>query len=446
MGIVVLKNKRTHLLKWPLIGALLLLLIPVGGLAASNLSFNEVVEKAVKNTYDVRIAGVDIKISSVMREEALSLYYPSLSGRWNSEYVKDLANDASGITAVGNTVFGESTMYRNSFSLNASFGLYDFGTREMKVLAAGKNIEAKKTGLAQSVRDVKLKTAEIYTDLLLVSREMETKKELLDLYKDLALTKERLFFAGKIPKTDMVDEALKVVKTVDAIAGLRLKLKKSLEDLSVYTGEKYDGENIQLADLPEADFPKAEFKTEQLPEFKIYDLEIGKKEAELEILKNDRYPRFDFYSSYVWYGKDGSDYGRSIDEMESRNYLVGISATIPLFDGFKTSSQIQKAKLEIERLRLEKGKGIAEVMNRRTKLEETSRSLAEELKNRQEIVAGTEENLSMVSRLTAQKAAEYAELLNRKIELVHEKWEITRTKITQRSALLELQIFSEAMN
>jgi outer membrane protein TolC len=132
--------------------------------------------------------------------------------------------------------------------------------------------------------------------------------------------------------------------------------------------------------------------------------------------------------------------------MESKNYVIGVSGTISLFEGFKTGSRIQKAKLEIERLRLEKEKGIAEVMNRHKKIEETERSLATELRNRQEIVAKGEENLSMVRRLAEQKAVEYADLLNRKIELLNDKWEITRTKITRRSALLELQIFSEAMN
>ena len=293
---------------------------------------------------------------------------------------------------------------------------------------------------------MKLKIVGIYTELLLISRELEAKRELLDLYKDLALTKERLYLAGTIPKTDVVDEALRVVRMVDAIESLSLRLKKSLEDLSFYTGEQYETENIHMNNLPDERRTKVRFAAEQLPEFKIYELEIEKKTAELEILKNERYPRFDFYSSYVWYGKDGSNYEQSVDDMESTNYVIGVSGTISLFEGFKTGSRIQKAKLEIERLRLEKEKGIAEVMNRHKKIEETERSLATELRNRQEIVAKVEENLSMVKRLAEQKAVEYADLLNRKIELLNDKWEITRTKITRRSALLELQIFSEAMN
>lgn len=421
-------------------------LIPQGGLAISTLSFDEVIDKAVKNTYDVRIAILDIEISRVAREETLSQYYPSLNGRWNSEYVRDLGDQSSGITSVGNTVFGESTMYRNSFSLNASYGLYDFGTREQRVLAAEKDIASRKTNLALSVRDVKLKIVKIYTELLLISRELEAKKKSLALYKELALIKEKLYLAGTIPKTDVVDEALRVVRMVDAIESLSLRLKKSLEDLSFYTGEQYETENIHMDDLPDERITKVRFMASQLPEFKIYELEIEKKTAELEILKNERYPRFELYSSYVWYGKDGSNYEQSVDDMESTNYVIGISGTISLFEGFKTVSRIQKAKLEIERLRLEKEKGIAEVTNKHKKIEETSAALATELRNRQEIAAKAEEKLSMVRRLAEQKTVEYADLLNRTIELLNDKLEISKTEITRRSALLELQIFSEAMN
>lgn len=441
-----MKRKYRHLFKWPLIGALFLWLIPEGGLAISTVSLDEVIDKAVKNTYDVRIAGLDIEISRAEREETLSLYYPSLNGRWNSEYVRELGNQSAGITYVGDTVFGESTMYRNSFSLNASYGLYDFGTREQKVLAAEKDVEERKTNLALSERDIKLKIVKIYTELLLVSRELEAKKESLALYKELALTKERLYLAGTIPKTDVTDEALKVVRTVDAVENLVLKLKKSLEDLSFYTGEKYESENIIMNDLPDKSGTKAGFAAENLPEFKIYDLEIEKKTAELKIIKNEWFPRFDLYSSYVWYGKDGSNYEQSVNGMESTNYVIGISGTLSFFEGFKTNVRIRRAGLEIERLRLEKEKGIAEAMNRHKKLEETSSALATELRNRQEIVAKAEENLSMVSRLSEQRVVEYGELLNRKIELLNDKWETAKTEITRRSALLELHIFSRATN
>jgi hypothetical protein len=61
---------------------------------------------------------------------------------------------------------------------------------------------------------------------------METKQELLALYKERALTQERLYEAGKISKIEMTDDALKAVKAVDDIDNLALKIKGLLEDMT----------------------------------------------------------------------------------------------------------------------------------------------------------------------------------------------------------------------
>jgi outer membrane protein TolC len=108
-----------------------LVFFPFKAGAGERIAFNEVMDKVVQNAFDVKIAAKDIHISEAGKKETLSLYYPTLKGKWNSEYIKDLSGSQGDLTSVGNSVFGEPTSYRNSYSLNAEWLLYDFGARKI---------------------------------------------------------------------------------------------------------------------------------------------------------------------------------------------------------------------------------------------------------------------------------------------------------------------------
>ncbi len=410
--------------------------------SAQMLDFEEVTDRAVKNAYEVKISGIDVAISKAAKKKAYSLYYPTLNARWNYEYVKDLTDGTAQITSVGNTVFGENTMYQNYFSIAAQYNLFDFGSTNNKVLIAKKEVDVKKNVLSQSIRDIRLKVLNLYTDLLLNYKELESKKELLTLYKELSLTKERLHAAGLISRIEMVDDTMKVVKIIDAIDNLKLKFTSLLGDLSFYTGEGYQSEGLRVSDLKGKDDYDGGFDPERSPESRIYELEIQKKKAELAILQNDRLPQFGLYSSYVWYASDRSEIDNPFLYTKPRNYFVGISATLPLFEGFKTNADIEKAKLEIDRLKVEKGKKLAELTARHAKLNEAKKTYTNGIENQKDMLDKTEAKLTMTERLTEQKVIEWAELLKQKIELVNQRYELARAIIQRVSAVKELQILS----
>jgi outer membrane protein TolC len=424
---------------------LYLLFLPSGTLGGEKLDYEDVVKEAITHSYDIRMSVLDINISQSVLRQTKSLYYPELNTRFNSQYVKDLTGGTPQVTAIGSTILLQNTMYQNSLSVNASYNLYDFGSRGNRVQIADKDIQAKRAVYVQSMRDTKLKVLEVYRDLLLLSMELKSKKELLSLYKDLSLTKERLFVAGKILRVEMVEEAIKVVKTVDAIDNLKLKFISTLQDLSFYTGSKYDADSLEMAGFSEVEAATATpFDVEKSPEFKVYELEMEKKKAEIEVLRKERFPQFSLYSNYIFYGQDQATLNTSMGALSARNFFVGMMASMPLFDGFKNSARIEKAKLEMERLKVEKEKRLAELTTRYEKMRETRNFLVVGLKNQQEIAAKVNDNLSMVQRLTEQQIAEYADLLARKIEMALHRYELARTAVMKTASVMELMILSEA--
>ena len=412
-------------------------------LCAAAIDFDTLAEKALRHSQEVRMAGLDIRISQSAKKEALSVYYPTLSARWNSGYVKDLTDGTAQVTSVGDVILVENTMFQNALSLGIAYDLYDFGAKDERVFIAYRDVDLRRTIYVQSVRDMKLKVLGIYSDLLLAWKELAAKKELLGLYRELSAAKERLFAAGRVARVEVTNDALNVVKTLDEIDEVTLKINELLHGLSVYTGEDYTIEGLEVKGFSEEKEASGNFRVDMSPEWRMYELAIEKKRAEIEALERERYPRFAFNSNYTWYGQDLDRFNASVENIRSRNFFVGLSVTMPLFDGFKSSARIEKARLEMERLKIEKEKKVSELRSRQARLSDASRLYGMEMENRQEMLEKTGEKLSMVERLTEQKIAGHKDLLIEKIELVNRRLELAKVYITKASAVKELKLLTE---
>lgn len=408
------------------------------------LDFDEVTEKALRYAHDINMSALDVKISQAERKKALSLYWPTISSRWNTEYVKDLTDGTAQFTSVGNTVLVQNTMYQSSFMFISSYNLFDFGATSKKVLITNKDVDKRKVLYIQSIRDVKVKVLNTYTDLLTSCEELIAKKELLALYKELALTKKRLYEAGRISKIEMTDDALRAVKIIDDVDTLKLKFTTLLADLSFFTGESYDPERLKVSGFKDNKGVFTDvFKPENSPESKAYDLEIEKKRAEVQVLQRSLLPQFAAYSNYIWYANNPNEADTSAQYIKPRNFLVGVSITLPLFEGFKSTAEIAKAKIELDRLKVEKSRKLAELSNRYAKLSETRKTHVGNLTNRKDMLTKVEENLDMAQKLNKQQIMEWVDLLTRKIDLINEKFEVTKTMIAKISTIKEIQILSE---
>lgn len=417
-----------------------------GAVAIQTLDYDEVVEKALGNAHDIRLSRLDIDISRAERRRAYSLYYPTISARWNTEYIRDLTDGTAQINSIGNTVLLQNTAYQSSFLLMGSYNLFDFGGTQQKVSIADKDVGIRQAALRQSRRDIKLKVLSVYSDILISYEELGTKKELLTLYKELALTKERLYVAGKISKIEMTDDAVKVVKIVDDIDTLMLKLKGLLEDLSSLTGEQYSADNTKVNAFRECeeDDYKHEFDPESTPESRRYDLEMEKKRAELKVLQRAFLPQFGLYSTYALYGSDPTALDISAQYVKPRNFFVGMAITLPIFEGFKSPAEIEKTRLELERLKVEKAKKMTELAARHAKLSETRETYINGIAHQKAMLTKVEEKLTMAGRLSDQKEIEWAEYLNQKIDLVTQRFELAKAIISKTAIIKDLRILSEA--
>jgi outer membrane protein TolC len=129
--------------------------------------------------------------------------------------------------------------------------------------------------------------------------------------------------------------------------------------------------------------------------------------------------------------------------MSDRSYYVGLVANIPIFDGFKNRAQVEKARLELQQLQVEKEKKLSELSSRYEKLREQSRILGKSFDNQQEALTLAETAAMMKDRLAEKKIVEEVQRLRKQIELVTQRCELARAGILKAAAARELQIMAE---
>ena len=147
------------------------------------MSFELIVEKAIKKSYDLKIAEINEKISTAQIKEAKSEYYPTFSLNYGAGYDRDLSNGSSGFNSVGDTVLLGTTRYQNSAYARMQYNLFDFGIRGKKLAIAKKERDQKQIEYAKTLRNLKIEMADLYTKTLLSFKEIESNNRILILNK-----------------------------------------------------------------------------------------------------------------------------------------------------------------------------------------------------------------------------------------------------------------------
>ena len=427
---------------------------------ADTLDFDNILKKAVANSYDLKLANIDVKISQASVKEAKSDYFPTLKTGVNYEYNKDMQSDQSLVTSIGGTVVNQNTMFQDVASVSLNYNLFDFGVRSNKVLIAKKDVEAKKYTYNQVLRNLKLNTLQAYTQALLYYKEMRLKEDLLPVYKDMFAMKERMYEAGSVSKLDVMDEALDIARTIDSIDNLNKELKASIKDIESLTMESYESKNIKLDDFDASDIvpvsnvtvlkPRIEknvlfdsdLDLKNTPESKIFQAQIEGKKAELEVYKRQRYPQISFYTNYSFYGNAGTNPYTAIKDIESDNWLLGISANLMLFDGFKNQGSRQRLQNEVEKLQVQKEQKIHEISIKYKKSQEQAKLFEIELKDKQELLSDVDNKLTAIKKLTENQVTDKTTYLKQKAELLNQKIELEKSIINSVSTVKQLEIIS----
>lgn len=445
-----------------LLWALTALFIFSSGVRAETIYFNDILDKAIQKSFDLKIAQFDVDISKAGIKEARSEYFPLISVGFYNSYDKNLEQTNPSINSVGDSVLLGTTRWQNALSLGLQYNLYDFGIRGKKLYIAKQDRTQKEIEYEKNLRNLKIEMVDLYTRALLADKELTSSEELIVLNKELFGMYEDLNTAGTFRKTQVMDQALKVARLINRIDTLRTEIKNVLKDVTSKTGEEYVFNELEILDIysePESEQEEnieqvsnvieleieenAVLRPEELPEYRTYQLEIEKKKAELSILQRQRLPNFKFTTSYYFYGSNPDNYFESFNNFKHRSLSFRVASSLPVFDGFKNQAQREKVEFEIKKLEAQRDKQVNTIKNYYEKVLQESNDFELKNENQQYSLKLVKEKLEMLERLQNEKLIDKLTYLTQKTELINQKFELEKLKINNDANKYKLAVLTE---
>ena len=433
-----------------LISSCLMLFFTHGIAGAETLTYDGTMQEALDRSYELKIANVDVRLSENSVRTALSQYFPTVRGRANSEYLKDLQGNRSLASSLPSAVVGDQilptgTRFQNSVGVSLNYTLLDFGIRHRRLDIAKIDILSKKAAADQQSRDLQLRVLDTYTNALLNYRTLKARESILILYRQLFDLKKRLYQAGTASKVELAEVAIQQAQTLDDVESVRNDFHKNLNDLSYFTKREYDEHAVEVEEIPTvAEIQAADFQRENTPEARIYQMTLEQKQKEIEMLKRQYLPQFALYSNYNLYGTDPDAYDRSVGNVSNRTLSVGVNMNVMLFDGFRNASLVNKAKLELERINLEKAQKLDQVQYRFDSAQQELETANAETLTKGTVVNKSQDKLTMLGQLSDQGVVDKTLPLTEHISRIRRQLEAEKQLIQKSSALRKMQIMAAA--
>ncbi len=438
--------KARNIRRFLLVGASAFIsILGIPAVQAELLSLDTISQQAIETSYDLKIAHVDVQINHTDIKTARSEYYPNLKATLNTEYLKGLQNQYSPVTSVGNSVLPTGTRFQNSIGVNFNQNLVDFGARHQKVEMAQDATHAKAATYFQVLRDLRIKVIDLYTEALISYKAIHANEALLQLAQQNYQFKKRLYQAGTTSNVTVAEEAIEVAQALDNIALFKDQFRQHLENLSYYTHQLYISEETELEDLKDEPSlnEKLSLFVSHTPEARVYDALINQKQHEIEYLKRQNLPQISAYSYYSLYGSDQDKLGKSVTNLAQRTISVGLSVNLPIFDGFKNQAAIEKAKLEQEKLRLQKAQKLAELQHQADLYQTQIEGYSVQLQTKATIVNKTQDKLTMVKRLSDEQIVDQTQAVKEHMDRIKKQVEAEKSLIQGIAAIKKLKILAE---
>ena len=382
-------------------------------------------------------AQTDIAAENIKQQQAAWL--PTLSANTSQSVTyRPFQEGATGfVNGNAMTSSAKKTSYNGSYGINAAWTVYNGNQTANNIKLAKLQHEEAELKIATDINSIKEQIVQLYINIMYTREALEVNKELLA--QDSVLYKRgvELLAQGQIAKYELLElqstvanGKYDIVNTATQIDQYLLQLKKLL---SLPSGESFDVADLSVSDaqtlaaIPETQSVYAQALA-QRPEIKTAGLSIKEAELNYKVAKAGYLPTVSMSAGFGDNHSSGSD--KDWFEQMKRNLdgSVGLTVSIPIFDGRKNKTNTRKAKIEQTIANLDK--------------EDASRDLyytianyrLNAFNNQQKYIAGTEklnynqENYNAIYTKAQIGTMNIVETLNARTSLLNAKQDVLQSK------------------
>ncbi len=408
---------------------------------SAKISYDDILNKAKEHSFDLQLADFDTFIAKTGIKSARSEYFPKLAASANAEYNKSFA-DMPFSVYVGDSFVNPYTRYQSLFGLTLSYNVFDFGVRKGHLDMAKEDTYMKELIQKGQLQELNLNITDLYFKILLAKKQIDLNEQILKLGEKNLEMKSRLFKIKELSKNELNTQIVENKKASRNLFELKAMLAENLHYLEFYTGEEYDIENLSVEDVQKPEFDPFSYNDyTQSVTYDIQNAAIAKKEQELKIVKRTNFPKVNLYSKYYLYDSHTTNYLKTLG-IEPSNWSIGASVNMPVFDGLKNSADIDKAKLELARLYVERDRALADLKNKVMTLRSNYSYMEKQVADSEQILKELRDNELSMNRMLKKGLVSPIELTQAKLDLLEEEIEYEKNSWTLISILKAIQILT----
>jgi len=313
-----------------------------------SVDFIHIKSYMLKNSKELKVKEFDSHIAKSELSIVNSQYYPEISIGFNLESSNSLDNSSSSTSVGGNTLSNDSLQKSYSY-VNLNYNLYDFGKLKYQSKSQEYIVESEKYNYCSEKKNIINSLLESYYQARIYQIKEEYLNKIIDIKNEIYNYNKKLFNSGNISKIDFMKSSLDVAQTFSGMSENQKLLYEMLEKISNISTYKFKNQEKLEPLLPVLISNKKSF--ENTVNAQVLKKQIKSKKAEISYIKKDYLPSINLYSKYDVYGSDESSFSDSIKDLKENSYKAGLNISWNLFNGFKTSSQKQKAILQLKQLK-----------------------------------------------------------------------------------------------
>lgn len=331
-------------------------------IAQKQWTLQECIEHARSNNIAVRQAEISSEISLVNRNQSMTSMLPSLNA--SGSHQRSLGRTVDPFT---NTPTENETRTTN-FSVNSNFLLFN-GLRLQHQLAQSKYEYLQSRENLNKIRnDISLNVAAAYLQVLFASESQKTASDRVEAALETRNRTQKMVETGLMAQGTLLDadaalasEELAKVNADNALQSAYISLTQLLE-IDSLNGFSIAQQQVDLPALNSALLSPDEITRvamASLPEVKASAMGIEGARKGVSSARSSLTPTVSIFSSIGSFYNEGGfssllgeiPFNEQVENNQSKN--IGLSLSIPIFNGWSARSNIARSKLNLENAMLQ---------------------------------------------------------------------------------------------
>jgi outer membrane protein len=405
---------------------------PVSKDFTTPLALAEAVDLALCNNPQIKSAWVAIKIQADSLGEARAAYLPTLSGTITQQqsHTSYPGSSVAAATANGQTIY--STL---------AWRLFDFGGRDANRQSANKLLLAAIANHDAVIQKTLAAVIQAYFDAMTSKAALQAKEQNEETASSTLNSAQRREIGGAVSHGDTLQAITALAKTSLDKNRARNTYQKSISILAFSVGVLPQTPFILPDDLLDKEVLAnsslnawLEIAANTHPAIQAARAQWESAKYKIIATRSEGLPTVDFAANYYQNGYPG----QGLSPTESRVKTIGVSISIPFFDGFSRTYKTRGAEAQAEQREADMQDAAHNILMEVVKTYSDAVASEQSLDASEKLLSSAQASLNTSKRKYDKGAADILEILNTQAALADAQQERIRSLSEWRSARLRL--------